>query len=493
MHPMYSRTRIFLLLALAMSSAGCSLIPAEEAPAPALPASFPAAAQLPAARGEAPDASWWQGFRSSELDGLIDLALAQNLDVQAALERIEQARATLRIAGAERFPLIDGGINAARNWISGDTGGIGGVGGIGGLGTPQGALGGTGGATGAGAGLGGGVGNGAGSSYTAQVTVAYEVDLFGRVSAVRTAAERRLVASEFDRDAVALIVAADVADAYFGVLNLRERIAIAEKNLANGRAVLKLVQTRYREGAGTRLEMAQQQTAVGNQEAALRGLEQDLAVAANNLDLLLGRAPTGVAPASTGLADLSIPPIPAAQPADLLVRRPDVRRIEAEMHAANADVGAARAAMLPKLSLTGTGNFNLDPATTLGTLASGLTVPLFQGGRLKGEVERTRARHAELLTEYRKTVLGAAREADDALSATGKRAARRSALNGAAGAAAQAYEIARTQYLAGRIDFLTLLDTQEALLAAEDALATARYGEFVAAVDLYRALGGGWR
>ena len=455
-----------LPLAAGLLLGACSLIPAEVPPAPPLPANYVEVPEVPATAL----ADWWRQFGHDGLNAAIDAALADNQDLAAALARIDQARASLRIAGAGRWPGVDAGLGSTRTFISGDS---------------------FGGGFGSGSGFGGG-GFGEGTSHQASVNVSYELDVFGRIRAQTAAAATRAVASAQDRAAIELLLLADVADGFITATGLRERLAIARANLLSNQQVLAIVEARLREGATSRLEVAQQRTTVANVEAAVAALEQQLRDNANALAVLQGVPPDGAPAGAPSLAALSLPAIAPGLPALLLTRRPDLRRAEAELAAANADIGVARAAMLPTLTLGGSGNFGIDPVSTIGSLAASLAAPIFQGGRLEGEVERTRARRAELLANYRQAVLTATREVEDALNAVNASARRRAALSVAAEEAQAATRLARERYLAGRIDFLTLLNSQVAEFSAEDAHVDARRAEFSAAIALYRALGGGW-
>lgn len=462
-------------VALATLLTACSLVPTDGPPDQALPAQYSDGAGASAAA--TPLADWWGQFDNPALSGAIDAALAGNQDLVAALARIEQARATLRVAGAGRFPAIDASLGSNRTFISGDGFGGGAFGG----GTTAGTTGGF-----------GGGGFGSGTSHQASVSVSYEVDLFGRIRAQTAAAAERYTASRQDRAALELVTVADVADGFIAATSLRERLAIARANLLSNRQVLAIVEARLREGATSRLEVAQQRTTVANVEAAVAALEQQLRDSGYALAVLKGAVPDSEPAGAASLAALKLPAIAPGQPALLLTRRPDLQRAEAELAAANADIGVARAAMLPRLSLSGSGNFGIDPVSTIGSLAAALAAPIFQGGRLAGEVERTRARRAELVANYRQAVLNATREVEVALNAVAASAKRRAALAVAADEAQAATRLARERYVAGRIDFLTLLNSQVAEFAAEDAHVDARRTEYSAAIALYRALGGGW-
>ena len=465
---MMRQARAFLVAGASLALAACSLVPRDGPPTLPLPASYSDVGLREADLL----AEWWRGFGSADLDAAIAAALAGNPGLEASVARIEQARANLRIAGADLFPTIGASLDSTRNWVSGE--GFGG---------------------GFGTGIGGrGVGGGgfSGTTHLGRVNVSYELDVFGRIRAGQAAAAERYAASRYDRAAVELLLLAEVADGFVSVTSLRERLAIARANLDAERQVLGVVEARLREGKTSRLEVAQQRTAFANAEAAVTALEQLLRDAANALAVLQGAMPDGAAAGPDALAALTLPSIAPGQPALLLTRRPDLQRAEAELAAANADIGAARAALLPSLSLSGSGNFGIDPATTIGSLAAALAAPIFQGGRLQAGVELSQARRAELVANYRDAVLTAVREVEDALNAVNASARRRAALTVAAREAVSATRLARQLFLEGRADFLTLLTSQAAEFRAEDAQVEARRAEFSAAIALYRALGGGW-
>jgi NodT family efflux transporter outer membrane factor (OMF) lipoprotein len=400
----------------------------------------------------APD--WWTSYRNTELSQRVSEALNRNHDLRAALHRIEQARASAKVAGAGLYPSVEADGNATRKFSdrsNNDT------------------------------------------TFNGQLSIAYEVDLWQRNRATLEAANARAQSSVFDRDALALLVMADTARTYMQVLNLRERRRIAQDNLALSRDVLRIVELRFREGAASQLEVTQQQTAVSTTEAALSAIERQQRIAEDALAILLGAAPAASSIAGTSLSELSLPAIAAGQPSSLLERRPDIRKLEADLIAANADIGVARAAFFPQLKLGIDPVLTANPGTSAISLAASLFQPIFEGGRLEGELERTRARQAELAENYRQTVLTSFQEVEDALVSLRTAHEREQALTAATDAARQAYNLSRERYLAGAIDFLTLLNAQSSQLQAEDNLAQARLDQFTASVDLYKALGGGWQ
>ena len=445
--------RAFLPLAWALTLTGCSLIPAYQRPVVPAPAHWPQTAT----EGAETPATWWTGFGSPALDGWVAQALAANQDLAAAVARIAQARAVAAIAGAPAWPTLDVSLSAVDSDRSGTFSG----------------------------------GTQSGTRTTAQLSAAYEIDLFGRVAANRAAARSRLEASRYDWSALRLATSADVAQAGLELAATGERIRLAQASLEATRKVLALLEAQFAAGRVSALERDQQRTVVANAEAALAALEQTASTTRNQLALLTGAATPDFAPQPIVWSALTLPEVRPAVPAALLSRRPDLARAEAELIAAGADIGAARGALYPSLSIGWDRAWTRSPAATLTTLSANALAPLFRGGALRGEVARTEARRAELIAVYRQAVLAAYREVSDALDAQRQSALRSAALDQAAAAARTTFETARARLDAGAVDYAVLLEAQRSLIAAEDAAVTARLDQFGAAVALYRALGGG--
>lgn len=445
------------LAALLLSA--CSLTPDYTRPAvdapPAWKESTPAQTPIP------PADAFRQGFRNAELDGLIARAMAGNTDLQAALHRIEQARAAVRVAGSSLWPGADAFASAGRD-----------------IARPA----------------------NAGTAHTSSgrigAGVSYEVDLFGRNRAGLAAARLQEDAVRFDRDALALIVRADVARTYALALSLADRLNVAEENLASSRDILRIVEARFQEGAASGLEVSQQRVSLSGTEAAVAELTRQQSAAHHALAVLLGQTPESLTLTGKGLAALSLPPVAPGQPSELLERRPDIRRAEAALQAAHADIGAARAAFFPSLTLGVDAALSASPiggpAGSLIGLGASLAAPIFKGGALTGQLEGATARRDELVAHYRGTVLTAFREVEDALAAVKAAAAREAALTAAEASAREAYRISRERFDAGAIDFLTLLDSQRTLLQAQDGAVQSRHDRLSAAITLYLALGGSW-
>lgn len=402
---------------------------------------------------------WWKQFGSAELNQLMGRALAANHDLAAATSRIRQARASAGIAGADRLPTADLSASATRSRS-----------------------------------------NQAGTATSDQsqlgVTVAYELDLWGGKAAQLQAANARVDANIYDRAAVELVLQAEVASNYFQALALNDRLAIARKNLEAARNILSLVEVRYNKGATTGLEVSQQRTSVLNIEAQIPQLEQELRATQTALAVLLGQAPQGFAIQAPSLAGMRLPAVAADQPASLLERRPDIKRAEAQLVAANADISAARAALYPSVRLSASavaGGIVTGGSNLVGSLLASLTQSLFDGGRLRGQVDLTQAQREELVEQYLQSVLTSLKEVQDSLHSVTTAQARQNLLTQAASEAQEAFRIANVRYQAGSQDLLTLLDSQRTQLQAEDSRVQADLARFTATINLYKSLGGGWK
>ena len=398
------------------------------------------------------DPKWWQTFGSPALNQLMLQAIAYNNDLAAAGQRVEQAKAQAKIAGANLFPQQSIQGNTAHN-----------VDEIGEI-----------------------------SKQNVNFMVAYEVDLWGKNRAAKEAGENRLFSEVFARDALKLVVMSNVSQAYFNLLALNERKQIATDFLKNVTDVLTIINARFKAGAVSELDVVQQKTEQATAQANLDLLNQQYALAENALAILLGKPPQATKNTEPFLT-VQIPKFDLVQPANLLERRPDIRQIEMEFLAANADIGIARAAFYPKLQL------NLDtilaspqPAGIAASLAAGLVQPIFQGGRLEGNLKYANARQAELVEAYRKTVLTAFKEVEDAAAIRTNSDRRLKILSDAVNNAEKSYQLSLQRYRLGLIDYQALLNTQRSLLNAETSKVQTRLDVLVALVQLYQALGGGF-
>lgn len=431
----------------------------------------PAAWQSPNATSVARiDPQWWTQFGSPELDRLIEQAQVGSFDLAAAVARVRQAQAETVIAGGSLLPEVKAGLNANRQKL------------LRGSGYSQ---------------LDTNSSNNAVDYFDSNLSATYEVDFWGGNRAARDSAQFSLQASEFDRATVELTLLSGVANSYAQTLSLREQSRIAELNLANAQSVLKLVQTRFDAGSATALELAQQKSLVAAQQWQLPRVQQQAEDALIGLAALLGRPVQQVAPQAS-FAQLQWPQIDAGVPSELLNRRPDIARAEAQLAAAEADVKVARAAMLPKLTLTaqlGSGANQFDDLlrNPFYNLTAGLVAPVFNNGRLSAERDKARARQEELLETYRGAIINGFADVEKALNSIRGLDRQRQWQSEELNQAQTAFDIAQSRYQAGAEDLLTVLETQRTLYAAQDQSVQLRLARMQASIALYKALGGGWQ
>ena len=438
-------------IALSLALSACSLAPNYQRPQMAVPTGWSSVAGV-GVDAQPSTTPFWQELGNADLDRLIEIALAQNLDLEAALHRIEQARGQAKVAASPLYPTVSASGSASRTFQDQkDTNSV----------------------------------RGGGS-------ISYEVDLWGKNRNAAKSADYNVDATQFDREALRLVVTADVTDFYAQILSLNDRIRIAEFNLKNAEEILRIIEARYNAGGVSGLEVSQQRVAVNGFRATLAALTEQRATSANALAILLGRPPQNLSAPTAQLASLKMPRVNLTPPSTLLTARPDIQSAEAGLRGANADIGVARAAFFPSLTLSadtviaaGFGN----PAAAASSLASSLLAPIFTGGRLTGNLQSVTARQKELAAQYQKTVLVAFQEVEDALAAL-KSNNEQAALSVESVKESQnAYDIAKARFDAGAIDYLTLLETQRSLYQAQDSQIAINQGQLVAYVQLRKALG----
>jgi NodT family efflux transporter outer membrane factor (OMF) lipoprotein len=334
------------------------------------------------------------------------------------------------------------------------------------------------------------------NTFGAGLAASYELDLWGRLRANRDGALASLQASAFDRDAVQLTVSAAVASTWLQSVALQERSAIGQRNLASAERLLTLVETRARTGAATSLEVARQQGLVATQRRALASVRQQAEDARTALQVLLGQTQV-LETTSNRFATLSLPAIGAGLPSELLTRRPDIARAEAQLESADANVLSARAALLPSLNLdvglsSGGNTLRRVFESPVYALAAALTAPIFNAGHLAAGRELAEARREELLANYRQNIVTAFGEVETALNATTRLDEQLAAQAEELAQAERALALAESRYRAGAETPIVLLDTQRTLYTTQDAAVQLKFARLQAAVSLYRALGGGW-
>ena len=471
------RMRSVVPLSLALLVSACGVLeprlPEAEPGIPAewpLPPETPEAANThagepsgPAAGRAVPEIGWRDFFTDPELERLIELALGNNRDLRAAILNVERAQALYRIQRAERVPSLDatatmtraGGNNVfLRNQV-----------------------------------------------YSAELGVpAWELDLFGRVRNLTEAQLRNYLAQEQAARSTQLALIAEVASAWLTLQADRELQRIAEAALANREEEVRLTERRFELGAASRLEVNQAKIELETARADLWQFAGQVARDVNALRLLAG-APLDPEPLA-GPVDLHVSglgALPPRTPSEVLLRRPDVMSAEYSLRASNANVGAARAAFFPSITLTGSVGTASDELSNLfesGTdvwsFVPQINLPVFQGGRLRGNLDATRAERDIALAEYERAIQVAFREVADALALSRTLAEQRASREALLAAAENADDLSKRRYEAGADSYLVLLDAQRTLYAAQQALVTTLLAQQVNRVTLYKALGGGW-
>jgi len=407
-----------------------------------------------------PALDWWRGFRSSELTKLIEEAQTANLDIGAAIGRIMQADAQSKIAGAPLLPGVDFAGSATR------------------LRPPGGPM---------------------KEDYKVALNASYEIDFWGKNRALLRAAEETAAASRYDREVVGLATVVSAANAYFQVLAAQDRLRVARDNAASASRVLDLIKQRLAAGTASQLDVAQQESLLATQRAAVPPLEQTLKQNRTALAILMGRTPEHAQIRGGSLRGIAYPRVTPGLPSELLAQRPDIREAEANLAAANANVYNARAQFLPSITLTGAAGYEsavlktlFRPESALYSVAAGLAQPIFEGGRLTGNLDLQKGRQDELLQNYRKAVISAFGDVENALDAIRQTAARERLQAEVVRSSREAFNIAEQRLREGTIDLVTVLQTQQTLYQAEDLLVQARLAHVQAIVSLYQALGGGW-
>ncbi len=452
-------SQIMLGTILGLLPGGCALLPDAIPGIASGPDRFREAP--PDARATWPDPDWWRGFRSVELDRLMGRIASQNLDLAQAEARVRQADASAQIAGSALLPQVTAGGSTQRSRT--------------------------------------GQGGAAIRRYSADLAASYELDLWGQNRNNLQAALLAAQAQRFDLGTVLLTTEASVANTYFTILEARNSLRIQEANLAAARRVLNVIRQQVAAGTATGLDLAQQETVVAQQEAAVPPLRQAVSQNTASLAVLIGLAPTELDVIGEGFKGLDIPSPAPGLPSALLARRPDVLAAEAALAAANADVAVARAALYPNITLSAQGGFQsallgtlLRPEAQFYSIAANLVQTVFDAGATRGRIALSRAQAEELLAAYRQAILSALSDVESALAALRETTEQERLLAEAERRAARAYSVAEEQLRGGIINLITLLNTQLTLFTARRNLSRGRLQRFQAAVGLFRALGGGW-
>jgi multidrug efflux system outer membrane protein len=455
--------RVAVLLAGAIL-AGCTVGPNYQRPPLTTPDQFYGASG-PLSAASIADQPWWEIFRDATLRSLIDEALRNGYDTRIAAARVEEARARYGIAGADYYPSL--GYQAAVERGHTST-----------FATPS---------------------DVTGSLIVANVSLAWEADLWGRIRRLNEAARAQYLATEEGRRGVILSLVAEVASAYFDLRELDQELEIARRTRASFQDTYDLFERRLKGGTASALETSRAEASLAAEAAQVPLVEQRIVAKENQLNLLLGRLP-GPIPRGAPLADQPTPPsIPAGLPASLLVKRPDVREAEQQLIAANANIGVAQAAFYPTLSLTGLlGGQSPELSSLLNSgrmwsIEVGLLGPIFEGGRLRAQKRVALAQFEQARLAYERGVTNALGEVSTTLVALQKLGEEEAQRARAVAADHEAVRLATLRYESGLSAYFEVLDAMEQLLTAENSLAQTRRDRLVALAQFYKALGGGWQ
>ena len=470
-----TNTRLPQLLAIsaAVFLAGCSMTPNYQRPEAPIATSYPAYPQAATAGvapavGTSPAASldWKNFFSDPKLKQLIDQALLNNRDLRVAVLNIEQARAQLQIRRADQLPGVSGVFSGSR--------------------APDGK-------------------GGMASLYNVGLAVtAYELDFFGRVSSLKEAALNQYLATEEGRKTAQISLIAAVANTYMSVLADEELLEITRQTLSTRQESIKLSKLRFENGVTSELDLRQAQSLLEGARVAYAQQQRQRALDENALTLLVGQPISTQLPAEgaaiTPLDELQpMAQVPAGLPSELLNNRPDIRQAEQLLIAANANIGAARAAFFPRISLTvGAGSASghlsglLKSGTWGWTMAPQLLLPIFDAGRNQAGLDSANAGREIAVAQYEKAIQTAFREVADALATRSTLTEQLQAQQAQAEAEAVRFKLSDLRYQNGIASYLDLLDAQRALFSARQAVVQARLGQLQSQVALYKALGGGW-
>ena len=445
------------LVMLALLTAGCSTAPPVAMKVEELPKAYTA----PTAAGTPTELSieWWKSFSSPELTGFVETASTENLDLAVAAAQVEQARAQTGEAASTLFPSISLNGSAQRNGSKTYNY----------------------------------------NTFGASLSASYELDFWGLAQDNLRAARYSARAALYARDVEALTVSANVANTYFAVLSLRERLAIANRNVEAAKRILEITKAKVTNGVSSNLDLAQQTAIVAGEEATVPALEEQEREARYALAILPGRVPEGFDVKGDSLEGIAAPPVEPGLPSALLQRRPDIAQAEAQLVAAHANLDAARAAFLPAIGLTGNGGYNaakiaglISPTNLAWSIGASLLQAIFDGGKLTSQRDYAKAEETQLVASYRKAVLNALSDVETSLGSTSSLAERERLTTEEVDNAAEAFRISELQYREGVIDLLTVLNSQQTLFSSQDTLVQIKLARLQAGVSLYRSLGGGW-
>jgi multidrug efflux system outer membrane protein len=458
--------RLVAIVVTSIWAAGCTVGASYNRPPVTVPDAFRGEAAEPQPTASLGDAVWWEVFQDEELQALVRAALERNFDLRVAVTRVLEAEAQLGVTHAEELPTVTAGASVLGQRfpaaLFGSTRNVGAV--------------------------------------LLQGSAAWELDFWGQLRRATGAARAQLLATEWGRRAVVMTLISQVADAYFGLRALDLELDISKRTLETRQESLRLAQVREEGGATSLVDVRQAEQLVYTATAEIATLERQIEQQENFIRLLIGELP---APVRRGRALTDQPhaaEVPPGLPSSLLERRPDIQRAEQQLVAASAQVGVARAGYFPQISLTGSGGFESAALSALfaGTsaiwsAALGAVQPVFNGGRIRSQVELAEARRQEALVAYQQSIQQAFREVSDALVGYRKIREFRAQQELLFASAQDARRLADIRYRGGAASYLEVLDADTRLFAAELGLAQAQLSELAALVEIFRALGGGWQ
>jgi len=412
------------------------------------------------------DQKWWEVFQDEQLQELIRAALQQNYDVRIAATRILEARAQLGITRADQLPTVNGGAvtsnersSQSKFFPAFET-----------------------------------------SANQANLSLAWELDFWGKFRRATESARANLLASQWGRQAVISTLVSDVATAYFQLRELDLELEISQRTLASRKDSLKLTQLLADHGATSLLDVRQAEQLVYTAAGQIPDLERRIEQQENFISTLLGKNPAAVTRGRKLTEQPHAPEVPAGLPSSLLERRPDIRQAEQQLVAFNAQIGVAKADFFPRISLTGTGGYQSSALTGLfsgpaglWSFGGGLTQPIFTGGKIRNRVRFAEAQQQEAALVYQRTVQQAFREVSDALVGYRRNQEFRAQQEQLTRSAEDATRLSNMRYKGGVTSYLEVLDSDTRYFAAQLTLAQAQLNELQSLVQIYRALGGGWQ
>ncbi|HEX5482900.1 MAG TPA: efflux transporter outer membrane subunit [Terriglobia bacterium] len=457
-------------VAAALLLSGCIVGPNYKRPSVAVPGAYRGAAPAVSSQAAQPGApsfgamKWWTVFHDPVLQNLIRTSLKQNYDLRIAAARILQAEGELRVTRSQEFPQVSG-TGAASHQKT--------------LAFP-------------------GFPSFKFNQFRLGGDISWLLDFWGQYRRATEAARAALMASRYSQEAVRATLVSEVASAYFQLRELDLQLQISQNTLKSRQDSLRLTRIKEQGGVSSMLDVRQAESLVQTAETTITDTQRLIAQQEDAISILLGENPTTIPRGSPLNAEIAIPQLPPGLPSSLLERRPDVRQAEQQLIAANAEIGVARAAFFPQISLTGTGgveSFQLSNLFSSGvwSFAGGLTQPIFTAGRLRGNLKAARAAQQASVLAYQQTIQEAFREVSDALIGYRQNRKFLAQQQTLTQTLADADRIVRTQYQGGVTAYLDVLTQETQYFSAQLALARARLNELNSVVALYQALGGGWQ